>query len=189
MATTFKEKIASTLHIKASELARERGLHLLRIDVRGTEQNPVIEVLLDGDRLVAVDDCEIVSRDLAVAIEADKLVKGNYRLDVMSPGVEEPLVHDWQFTRSIGRLVEVHYRDGGDHHTLHGHLRESSQKEIAIEPIHLKGIRPPTRTALTEDGPVKLEADEQLYEKPVAIVKIDRAHLTKVVVQPEMSRR
>src|ERR1035437_7579698 len=78
MATTFKEKIASALNAKASELARERGLHLLRIDVRGTEQNPVIEVLLDGDRLVAVADCEIVSRDLAAVIEADKLVKGNY---------------------------------------------------------------------------------------------------------------
>ncbi|MDP4199011.1 MAG: hypothetical protein Q8922_13160 [Bacteroidota bacterium] len=189
MATTFKEKIADTLNAKAGHLARERGLHLLRIEVRGTEQNPVIEVLLDGDRLVAISDCETVSKELATIIDAERLVKGNYRLDVMSPGIEEPLVYDWQFARSIGHLVEVHYRDGDDHHTLHGHLRESSSKEIAIEPIHLKGTRSAARTAVTDEGPVELKADEQLYEKPVQIVKIQRGHLTKVVVQPEMGRK
>src|SRR5438046_9986160 len=102
----YQEKIVSTLSPKASELAQRRGLHLLRIQVRGTEQTPVIEVLLDGERQVAIDDCEAVSRDLAIWVDTEQNVKGNYRLDVMSPGLEEPLEQDYQFTRSIGRLVE-----------------------------------------------------------------------------------
>ena len=184
----FQEKIISTLSPKASELSERRGLHLLRIQVRGTEQTPVIEVLLDGDRQVAIDDCEAVSRDLSSWVDEAQNVKGNYRLDVMSPGMEEPLEQDYQFTRSIGRLVEVHYRDGEESHTLHGHLRESDGREIAIEPIHVAQPKKHSKTIVTEDGTIELEKDEQIYDKPVELVKIDRAHVTKVLVQPEMRR-
>jgi ribosome maturation factor RimP len=185
----FQDKIVSTLSSKGSELAEQQGLHLLRIQVRGTEQTPVIEVLLDGDRNVTVDDCEAVSRELSEWVDSGQMVKGNYRLDVMSPGIEEPLEHDWQFKRSIGRLVEVHYRDGEEHHTLHGHLREATAKDIALEPIHVAGSRKHSKTVVTEDGAIELEKDEQIYEKPVELVKIERGHITKVVVQPDMSRR
>lgn len=184
----FQDKIVSTLTAKASELAEKQKLHLLRIQVRGAEHTPVVEVLLDGDRLVTVDDCANVSRDLTEWIDEGQLVKGNYRLDVMSPGVEEPLVHDWQFTRSVGRLIEVQYQDGEEHHTLHGHLRQSSPKEISLEPIHIAGSRKHSKTVVTEDGAIELERDEQIYDKPVELVKIDRSHITKVIVQPELRR-
>src|SRR2546425_372810 len=107
MTTPSKERIVQSLEGKARSFARDRGLYLLRIDVRGWERQRVIGVLLDGERAVAVADCEAVSKDLNAAIDAGNLVKGNYRLDVMSPGMDEPLTQDWQFKRSLGRLVEV----------------------------------------------------------------------------------
>ena len=187
MENAFKNKITDAIHDKAARFAEDRGLHLLRIQVRGTPEYPVLEILLDGERGILVEDCEAVSRDLSDAIDTGSLVKGNYRLDVMSPGLEEPLVHDWQFKRNLNRLVEVHYQDSGDHHTLHGHLREFSQKEIVIEPIHVKAKKPSAPKAVTtSDGPIVLQADEQLYDNPVALVKIEREHLTKVLVQAEM---
>jgi ribosome maturation factor RimP len=189
MDNSFKNTIVNALESKAAQFADRRGLNLLRIDVRGAAAAPVIEVLLDGNRLVSIDDCEVVSKELNDAIESDSLVKGNYRLDVMSPGMDEPLVHDWQFERSIGRLVEVHYEDQGEHHTLHGHLRESGPKEIAIEPIHIKGAKPQRqKQVVTEDGPVDLKPDEQIYDDPVALVKVARSHIKKVLVQPEFGR-
>ena len=189
MDDSYKKTIVHALESHASKLAKRRDLHLLRIDVRGTAQSPVIEVLLDGNRLVSIDDCESVSKDLNEAIETGKLVKGNYRLDVMSPGMDEPLVEDWQFERSMGRLVEVHYEDQGEHHTLHGHLRTSDSKEIAIEPIHLKGAKPAKKKEVeTQDGPVMLQSDEQIYDAPVELVKVARSHIKSVVVQPEFSR-
>ena len=178
METMFKNLIVETLKPYAAKFAQDRGLYLLRVEVRGTEFSPVIEVILDGDRSVTIDDCEAVSKDLHVAIEAGRLVRGNFRLDVLSPGTDEPLVHDWQFERNLGRLVEVHYQDAEETHTLHGHLREYSQKEIAIEPIHVKVPKPPVARAIaTKEGPVILQADEQLYE-----------NLTRVVVQTEIGK-
>jgi ribosome maturation factor RimP len=189
MENTFKSDITDSLQKPASKLAKARGLHLLRINVRGTASTPVIEVLLDGERLVSIDDCESVSHDLSSMIDTEKLIKGNYRLDVMSPGVDEPLVEDWQFQRNIGRLVEVHYQDSGEHHTLHGHLCAFDGSEIAIKPIHLHAGKPskPKKVA-TEDGPVELQRDEQLYDDPVQLVDIERKHVKKVVVQPEFAR-
>ncbi|HEY3876660.1 MAG TPA: hypothetical protein VGM92_14380 [Candidatus Kapabacteria bacterium] len=184
MENTFKNDILDSLEKPAGALAQERGLNLLRINVRGTGSAPVIEVLLDGERLVSIDDCEFVSKGLDASIEAGTLVKGNYRLDVMSPGIDEPLVQDWQFQRNLGRLVEVQYRDGGEHHTLHGHLRNYTIEEIGIEPIHLKSNKPKKKAVTSEGETVTLERDEQLYERDVELVKIARKHLVSAVVQP-----
>lgn len=189
MTNNFKTTIPETLSKPASRLATARGLHLLRIQVRGTESNPVIEVLLDGDRPIVIDDCESVSKALSAEIDSAKLIKGNYRLDVMSPGLEEPLVEDWQFARSVDRLIEAQYQDSGEHHTLHGHLRSYTPKEISIEPVHInkpKVVKPNMVT--TDSGPIALEQDEQLYNPPVELVKIERRFLTKVVAQPEFGK-
>src|SRR5439155_973964 len=83
-----------------------------------------------------------------------------------SPGVDEPLVHDWQFERSIGRLVEVHYLAGEETHTVHGRLQTADSKEIAIAPIHLDG----KRNSIPDS--VHLQKDEQPHLEPVAMVKI-----------------
>ena len=189
MENTFKSDIAESLEKPASKLASARGLYLLRINVRGSASTPVIEVLLDGDRLVTIEDCASVSHELTTVIDAEKLVKGNYRLDVMSPGIDEPLAEDWQFQRNLGRSVEAHYQDAGEHHTLHGHLRAYTATEIGIEPIHIhshKSVK--AKTVITEEGAVTLKRDEQLYDDPVALVKIERKHLTKVVVQPDFGK-
>jgi ribosome maturation factor RimP len=189
MENTFKSDIAESLEKPASKLAKSRGLNLLRINVRGAASTPVIEVLLDGDRLVSIEDCTDVSRELTALIDSEKLVKGNYRLDVMSPGIDEPLVEDYQFKRNIGRLVEVHYQDSGEHHTLHGHLCAFDGKEIAIKPIHLHSPKPSKpKTVTTEDGIVSLQRDEQLYDDPVQLVDIERKHLKTVVVQPDFGK-
>ena len=189
MENTFKTKITDILDKPAEKLASARGLHVLRIQVRGTESIPVIELLLDGDRLVSIDDCESVSRDLTTLIDDGSLVKGNYRLDVMSPGLEEPIVQDWQFHRSVGHLVEAHYEDHGEHHTVHGHLCAYSAKEIEIVPIHVKANKPThPKAVITDEGPVTLQTDEQLYVAPVALVKIERKHLKKVMAQPEFGK-
>src|SRR5947207_9802196 len=91
----------------ASAAAEALGLVILRLTARGVPSRPVIEVILDGPRLVRVDDCEVVSKILNTAIESEKLAGGNYRLDVLSPGLDEPIIHDYQFQRTIGHLIEV----------------------------------------------------------------------------------
>lgn len=176
----FKQKIESALSPVAEKAAEERGLKLLRINIRGTDKTPVIEVILDGERQVSLEDCEDISRKLDEFLNANASLSQNFRLDVLSPGVEEPLVQDFQYIRSLGKLVEVHYSDSGEEHTIHGILREYRQTEIALEPAHKKGKKTVVRD---EEVPLPLKRDEQLYDAPVELVRIDRKKVKKAIVQ------
>src|ERR1051325_10680916 len=135
MAADFKREIIDTLPPQCKERSHSLGLELLRIVVRGVASSPVIEVILDGPRDVTLSDCEQVSRALIEFLETSKPVKGNYRLDVLSPGLDEPIHHEYQLRRTANRLVEVHYDDGGEGHSIHGYLRGFSDDAVEIEPL------------------------------------------------------
>jgi|SRR5947209_4333003 len=144
---TLSEQNFDRLNSLATDAARSLDLVILRITARGVPSRPVIEVVLDGPRLVSLSDCEAVSRKLNDAVESEKLAGGNYRLDVLSPGLDEPIVHDYQFQRTIGHFVEV--RRGTPPVPVSGILKSFSPEEIILakrqkkkgaaeEEIHIK---------------------------------------------------
>ncbi|HYM20597.1 MAG TPA: hypothetical protein VEW28_06300 [Candidatus Kapabacteria bacterium] len=96
----------------AKEEAGKLGLVILHSNFRGSSQRPIIEITLDGDRAILVEDCEKVSKSILQFI--DNLVNNavNYRLDVLSPGIDEPLNYDFQLRRSLEKTIAVKYRAG-----------------------------------------------------------------------------
>jgi len=185
----FKETIAAHLSSAARAEATQRGLELLRIDVRGTQHNPVIQVIVDGAKLVSIDDCEVISHALHALIEADQEIAEGFRLDVMSPGIEEPMMHDWQFEKNRNRLVEVHYRDSGATHTLHGRLHDFSAETITLEPvIHGTSHKKPKTKVLADDlsgSTVTILPDEQVYAPTVELVVIPRNEIERALALPD----
>lgn len=123
----------------AQSASHERGLETLHINVRGTRSRPIIEIVLDGIKDVLVEDCEFVSRDLQAQLDAMFNQDVNYRLDVTSPGTDEPLKHDYQFTRNIGRNVEITLQDDTKQS---GKLLASDSGSIAILPKAIKSKQP-----------------------------------------------
>lgn len=67
-----------------------------------------ITVILDGDNGVSLQDCLDASR--AIENNADR-EEHDYSLQVMSAGLGEPLVSERQFTKNIGRDLEVLLND------------------------------------------------------------------------------
>lgn len=112
----------------AQTAAQDRGLEVLRIAVRGSKSRPVLEVILDGARQVSIADCETVSKTLQGFLDATLGAETNYRLDVLSPGTDEPLVHPYQFTRVLGRKIEVTTDEG----KKTGRLKEASDSGILL---------------------------------------------------------
>ncbi len=187
MEKDFKHDI--TLHLQpfAEAAATKRSLNLLRITVRGSQHNPVIEVTIDGARLVSIEDCETISRELHDAIESKGKISENFRLDVMSPGLEEPIVEDWQFEKSLNRLVEIHYRDQGETHTVHGKLREFTKEHISFEPLLKAGKAVKKVVMQVIPEPLEIQADEQVYDESVALVLIARSEIEKLAALPDFS--
>ena len=56
-----------------------------------------------------IDDCVSVSRKLSDMLDADDFIEDAYTLEVSSPGLGRKLVKDKEFTRSIGRDVDVKF--------------------------------------------------------------------------------
>jgi ribosome maturation factor RimP len=143
MESVSKQNIDRLTQI-AAKAAEPLGLVILRLTARGVPSRPIVEVILDGPKLVSIEDCQIVNRALNDAIEKDEsLLKGNYRLDVLSPGLDEPIVYDYQFQRTIGHLVEVSYNDGENKTSVLGKLKEISPEEITIAKRDSKKTKEP----------------------------------------------
>ncbi len=70
----------------------------LYIDVPASEQE---------SRLVNIEDCEAVSREVSAQLDVEDPITGNYTLEVSSPGVDRPLFTLGQFARHLGESAKV----------------------------------------------------------------------------------
>jgi ribosome maturation factor RimP len=58
-------------------------------------------------RLVGIDDCESVSREVSAQLDVADPITVHYTLEVSSPGIERPLFTPAQFARFTGETAKV----------------------------------------------------------------------------------
>ena len=65
----------------------------------------------DGEpRMVGIDECEAVSREVSAQLDVEDPISGNYTLEVSSPGIDRPLFNAEQFARFLGESAKVTLR-------------------------------------------------------------------------------
>jgi len=104
------------------EISEKNNLFLLEVLFRGTEQNWVIEIFIDGEDILSADDCARISREINQVIEEKELLNSAYRLDVSSPGVDRPLKYFKQYKKHINRKFEIRYKSGENKKSITGKL-------------------------------------------------------------------
>ncbi len=104
---------------KATEIAallaptvQSIGLELLGVEYLpapgGALLRLYIDVPLDEDeRVVGIEDCEAVSREVSAQLDVADPISGHYTLEVSSPGVDRPLFSAAQFNRFAGETAKV----------------------------------------------------------------------------------
>ncbi|HYG06937.1 MAG TPA: ribosome maturation factor RimP [Stenotrophomonas sp.] len=104
-ATEIAELLAPTVEALGLELLGAEYLPApggatlrLYIDVPLAEQ---------PERIVNIDDCERVSREVSAQLDVEDPISGNYTLEVSSPGVDRPLFTLDQFARHVGESAKV----------------------------------------------------------------------------------
>ena len=96
-----------------------------------------IKVFIDGDQGVSIEKLVQYNRRLYKQLEEENLYpEGDFSLEISSPGLDEPLKLNRQYSKNIGRFVEV--TDLNDV-KREGKLISSSDGEIVIEEIKGKG--------------------------------------------------
>ena len=93
------------------------GLELLGVEYLPSQGGSLLRLYIDipvdaiGDaetpRMVGIEDCESVSREVSAKLDVEDPISGNYTLEVSSPGVDRPLFTPAQFTRFAGEQVKI----------------------------------------------------------------------------------
>ncbi|HZJ59865.1 MAG TPA: ribosome maturation factor [Chitinophagaceae bacterium] len=119
---------------KLSELlAGLPGYFLVEISVKPTNN---IKVFVDADQGAAIDQLSRINRALYKWVEENLFPNGDFSIEVSSPGLDEPLKLDRQYSKNIGRMAEIVLKNGLK---KEGKLISVSETEVVIEEERGKG--------------------------------------------------
>jgi ribosome maturation factor RimP len=100
----LEEKLIALLEPAANDL----GYAIVRVRLSGLKRKRLqimAERISDGQ--MGIDDCTRLSRALSPVLEAHDPVKGEYDLELSSPGIDRPLVRLEDFARFVGHEAKV----------------------------------------------------------------------------------
>lgn len=89
------------------------GVELLGVEYLPSPGGAVLRLYIDvpeaeaESRLVTIEDCESVSREVSAQLDVEDPISGNYTLEVSSPGIDRPLFTPAQFERFAGQQAKV----------------------------------------------------------------------------------
>ncbi|MEJ2576607.1 MAG: ribosome maturation factor RimP [Gammaproteobacteria bacterium] len=67
----------------------------------------LLRVYIDSEEGVVLDDCAAVSHQLSGVLDVEEPIRGEYNLEVSSPGLDRPLFEPAHFARFVGRQARV----------------------------------------------------------------------------------
>ncbi len=112
-----------------TELIQE-PVFLIEVLVQAMRNKQKVSVILDGEP-ITIEDCATVSRKLGTWLETENLVDEAYLLEVSSFGVDQPLRLKRQYSKNIGRSLQIELADG---EAVTGVLEASTEENITLKP-------------------------------------------------------
>lgn len=110
------------------------GYDLVEIEHFPNPKHGVLRLYIDKEGGINVDDCSSVSRQISALIDVEDPVRGQFNLEVSSPGSDRPLrrLQDFQrFTGSLVKLKTVMPLEG--QRNFKGRLLQASEEVLVIE--------------------------------------------------------
>jgi ribosome maturation factor RimP len=129
-----------------AELIDRPDLFVVGIRAGGSRSTPAIQVVLDGDRGIDVEACSSVSRRLSTRLDEEETLRDGYKLEVSSPGIDQPLRLQRQYPKNVGRQMKVTLQDGT---ILRGTLMSAEGDAIVLLPGKTGGKKKGTPEAIT----------------------------------------
>jgi len=110
------------------------GYDLIEIEHFPNPKHGVLRLYIDKEDGITIDDCSDVSRQISALIDVEDPVRGQFNLEVSSPGMDRPLRKVTDFQRFIGskvKLKTVMPFDG--QRNFSGRLLEADEASVVIE--------------------------------------------------------
>jgi ribosome maturation factor RimP len=117
MGEEFRTHMSGTeLQVKSmiEPAAEAMGFELVRVRYT-TGKRPTLQIMAEReDGTMSVDDCAELSRTVSALLDVEDPIRGEYDLEVSSPGIDRPLVREKDFERWAGFDAKVELRIGLD---------------------------------------------------------------------------
>ena len=148
MMAQASEKLVAIIEPAVTAL----GFELVGVEYVAQGRHSLLRIYIDHENGLNVDDCGAVSHQVSAVLDVEDPIRGEYTLEVSSPGLERPLFMLEHYQRFAGNIAEVRV-----HAPIDGRRK-------------FKG-----RIQSAENGEVILDIDGE--EQHLAIDNIDKAHL------------
>lgn len=99
----MRDRLIAILEPKVAEL----GYELVELENPSGLVRIYIDHLAPGAPGITVDDCERVSKQVSLVLDATDPIPGHYTLEVSSPGLDRPLRTAAHFAAAVGKRVKL----------------------------------------------------------------------------------
>ncbi len=152
---------------------RDLGFRLVRVMLSG-QDGATLQIMAERiDGTMDVDGCEAITEALSPVLDVEDPIRGEYRLEISSPGIDRPRVRVSDFRRAVGHeaKIELHgeaaQRTGG-RRRFRGHID-------ALE----EGGAPMLRLTRSDPKP----DEERVIRVPLADIADGRLILTDALIR------
>jgi ribosome maturation factor RimP len=86
------------------------GYELLGVEYLSQGKHSRLRLYIDGPNGIGLEDCSKVSHQVSGVLDVEDPIKGQYSLEVSSPGLDRPLFTPAHFEKFIGQRVKLRSR-------------------------------------------------------------------------------
>jgi ribosome maturation factor RimP len=109
------------------------GYELLGLEYVGQGKHSRLRLYIDGPSGIGVGDCEAVSHQASGILDVEDPIKGQYSLEVSSPGLDRPLFKPGHFAKFLGHQVKLRTRLAiGGQRNFQGEIQAVENDDIYI---------------------------------------------------------
>ena len=83
------------------------GFELLGVEYLPQGRHSVLRIFIDHENGITVDDCGNVSHQVSAVLDVEDPIRGEYTLEVSSPGLDRPLFKLEHYLRFVEQLAEL----------------------------------------------------------------------------------
>lgn len=128
--------IASELEALVRPILEADGFELVECSVSRLQRSQIFRVSIDHEEGIPVDACARMSRRISHELDENPMLRGAYRIEVSSPGMNRPVRSPEHFRRFRDETVRLEFvqpeEDGARH--LTGRIGEVEGDGVWIEP-------------------------------------------------------
>lgn len=83
------------------------GYELLGIEHLSQGRRSLVRIYIDSDQGITLDDCEAVSHQVSGMLDVEDPIRGQYALEISSPGLDRPLFKREHYEQYVGNRVRI----------------------------------------------------------------------------------